>query len=171
MLKHLVKNFNIKKIIKRHKPMFVAPSVTYSFERVGVLVDGNRFDNKTLIIDKLREYQLGNVEIMFLIYKNKKTKDVEQSEYFSSVDFGLSGEVKNTDVQFFCDYEFDLLISYYDNNISYLNLINCLSKAKFKVGFTAIKSKFNQLDINVAIDDCEVFFTELDKYLTIIKNK
>ena len=171
MLNHLVKNFNIKKIIKHRKPCFTAASSGYSFEKVGILVDGNRFDNKTLIIDKLREHQIGNTEIMFLIYKNNKNKDINQVEYFSPADFNLKGEIINSDVKYFCDYEFDLLINYYDKKVIYLDLINCLSKSKFKVGFTAIKSRFNQLEINVDLDDCETFFYELEKYLTIIKNK
>lgn len=171
MLKHLVKNFNIKKIIKNSKPVFTAPRLGYSFERVGVLVDGNRFDNKTLIVDKLREHQIGNTEVMFLIFKNNKNKDTQQVEYFSPADFNLKGEIINPDVKYFSDYDFDLLINYYDKKVAYISLINCLSKARFKVGFSAIKSRFNQLEINVELDDCETFFYELEKYLTIIKNK
>ncbi len=171
MLKHLVKTFNIKKIIKVSKPCFMASKTGYSFERVGVLVDGNRFDNKTLIIDKLREHQIGNVEIMFLIFKTNKNKDTGQVEYFSSSDVNLKGEIINPDVKYFCDYDFDLLINYYDKKVVYLSLLNCLSKARFKVGFSAIKSRFNQLEIDVELDDCETFFYELEKYLTIIKNK
>lgn len=171
MLKRLVKNFNIKKIIKSGKSGFKTPQSGYSFDRVGVLVDGNRFDNKTLIIDKLREHQIGNTEIMFLIYKNNKNKEISQVEYYSPVDFNLKGEIVNPDVKYFCDYDFDLLINYYDKKVTYISLINCLSKARFKVGFSAIKSRFNQLEIDVELDDCETFFYELEKYLTIIKNK
>ena len=83
----------------------------------------------------------------------------------------MSAEIIDQDVKDFCDSEYDLLVCYYDKKISYLNLINCLSKAKFKVGFSEVKSSFNQLDINVELDDYETYFSELYKYLTIIKNK
>ena len=77
MLNHLIKTFAIKRIIARNSVTFVPPKANYIFDRVGVLVDGNRFENKTVLIEKLKEYGLGNTEITFLIFKNKKNKDIE----------------------------------------------------------------------------------------------
>jgi len=86
---------------------------------------------------------------------------------FSPKDFGWKGDIKNTELQTFLDSEFDLLISYYEEDITELKLMTAKSKAKFKVGIFQEDERLNDLIIKTKVKQFGLFQAELIKYLTI----
>ncbi|QNK78607.1 DUF6913 domain-containing protein [Winogradskyella undariae] len=89
--------------------------------------------------------------------------------HFSPKDFGWKGKIKNTDLETFINTPFDLLICFFKNDVSQLNLITAASKAAFKVGISAQDERLYDLIIDVDLKDINIFKQELKKYLNILK--
>lgn len=163
-----IKKLTLNRIAATRSVSFDSSEVVFSFKKVGVLIDRPKGFSINDIQTQLEKYHLGNQVIAFLIYdKENNKKDI----YFSLKDVGTFGQIKKEYVQQFCDTTFDLLINYYDNSSPCLEYVTCISKSKFRVGFTTASSRFNQLEINTTVNQVPVFFAELNKYLQLFKNK
>ena len=81
----------------------------------------------------------------------------------------MNGRIKNNELQSFLNTPFDILVSYYKNDILELNLISALSKANFKVGISNKDERFHDLILDVLPNKFHVFKEEFIKYLTILK--
>jgi hypothetical protein len=79
------------------------------------------------------------------------------------------GEFESFFLNEFIKTEFDLLISYYDVEKTTLLMVTQKSRAKFKVGFALIDSRFNRWMIAVALENYKLFISELFRYLRNIK--
>jgi len=84
-------------------------------------------------------------------------------------DFGWNGAVKNVELNAFLDTKFDVLISYYEKEITELKLITAKSKAKFKIGVLQADERLNDLIIKTDLDEFGLFKEEVFKYLNILK--
>ncbi len=140
-----------------------------SFDVVAVLLDEVQFSDINLISKHLKSHQLGSTEIIYKIYKEPKKSEKGQSLLVTYNDFSLKGEVINPGLNDFIKKDFDLMINYYDKDVTVLKYVNLLSNAKMKIGFSVLNCTVNQLDINVPIKESQTFFSELKKYLTLIK--
>ncbi|MBJ6369015.1 DUF6913 domain-containing protein [Snuella sedimenti] len=87
---------------------------------------------------------------------------------FNPNDFGWNGTIKNVELKSFLDTEFDVLISYYTEELLELKLLTALSKSQFKVGILQTDKRLNDLIIKTDITEFNVFKEELYKYLTIL---
>ena len=80
----------------------------------------------------------------------------------------MAANFNNPDVNEFISKKFDLLINYYDIEKAPLLQVSNLSKASFKVGFSAVDKRINHFMINTTTDNYKVFIDELFKYLKIL---
>ena len=78
------------------------------------------------------------------------------------------GEIVDQVIHDFIKTKFDLLISYYVIEKPILLVITNQSKAQFKVGFSTIDKRFNNLLIAATMDKYSIFVQELFKYLKIL---
>jgi hypothetical protein len=97
-----------------------------------------------------------------------KTQGSKWESYFSPKDFGWKDKINHTDLQLFVEEDFDILISYYKEDILYLNMITAMSKANLKVGLSSKDSRLYDLIIDVQPKNFKTFKSEFKKYLTIL---
>ena len=63
---------------------------------------------------------------------------------------------------------YDVLINFYIKDIPQLNLVAAASNAKFKVGFSDVDNRINDLVIGAGPNNIDLFISELNKYLKIL---
>jgi len=68
----------------------------------------------------------------------------------------------------FISYDYDLLINFFKSN-NVLTLLSSKVNAKFRVGFSSVDSRLNDLIFSEKIKKFKEFDSELIKYLRIIK--
>ena len=79
-----------------------------------------------------------------------------------------SGNLKGKDSLEFISYDYDLLINFFKSN-NVLTLLSSKVNAKFRVGFSSVDSRLNDLIFSEKIKKFKEFDSELIKYLRIIK--
>lgn len=169
MFLKLIKNFSAKRILKKSSLNVKPDETANKVESVGILIDETDFDKKDDLVMELvtSGIDLNNIEI--LSYKNKyKKKDDITCSHFSSKDITWLGTIEKDNVKQFKSKKFDLLISYYDVTKTPLLIVTHRSKARFKVGFSSVDSRFNHLMIDINMKDYKTFMAELVKYLKIL---
>ncbi len=87
---------------------------------------------------------------------------------FNAGDISWGGKIANPELQSFVNTNFDVLISYYTQDVTALKYITAISKAKFKVGIFKTDDRLNDLIINTEINQTDNFKTELYKYLKVL---
>ncbi|MFV0564532.1 MAG: DUF6913 domain-containing protein [Flavobacteriaceae bacterium] len=140
-------------------------------ERLGVIVNIDEFTDleqfKTLT--KLLNLKENKVEL--IAFTNKKNKEDVNSRIkcYNAKDFGRRGVLKEKALTDFVNTPFDVLISYYAQNILELKLLTAQSKAKFKIGTLQADERINDLIIKTKTNEFNLFKNEVFKYLTILK--
>ena len=169
MFLKLIKDFLIKKSVKKsltnYKPFVTEDKI----QTVGLLIDETYFAKDSELISEIfsNGIEQGNVKV--LIYKDRiKKKEVFDNPHFSIKDVSLGGEFKTQEVNNFIDTPFDMLISYYDIEKPPLMWLTIQSKAKFKVGFSTIDKRINAFMVGTIAEKHEEFVSELFKYLKIL---
>lgn len=109
-------------------------------------------------------------KLKIIAYSSNKKEDLlSWDECYNPKDFGWKGAIKNAELQSFLDTEFDVLISYYEEEILELKLITAKSKSKFKIGILQSDERLNDLIIKITLKQFSLFKDEVFKYLTILK--
>jgi hypothetical protein len=88
--------------------------------------------------------------------------------HYSPKDFGWKGKIKDRDLQNFINEPYDVLICYYENELSQLKQITAASNANLKVGISKKDERLYDLIIDVSSKEIDVFKQELKKYLNIL---
>jgi hypothetical protein len=88
--------------------------------------------------------------------------------YFCPKDLGWKGKINHIDLQAFTNETYDVLISYYKEDVLPLNLITAVSKANLKVGISRNDERLYDIIIDVKTKELEIFKQELKKYLNIL---
>ncbi|MFG6687569.1 DUF6913 domain-containing protein [Mariniflexile sp. HNIBRBA6329] len=104
--------------------------------------------------------------IAFSASKNETLKSWDVC--YTPNDFGWNGVIKNNELQDFLDIKFDVLISYYEAEVTELKWITAASKAQFKIGILQTDERLNDLIIKTNLKEFDVFKAEMFKYLTIL---
>lgn len=136
---------------------------------LGVIMHINEIDDFE-VFRKLAEslnIQPFNLKIIAYSSENKE-KPNSWDTCFNEKDFGWNGTIHNVELQSFLDTDFDVLISYYEEDILELKLITAKSKAQFKIGIFQPDSRLNDLIIQTQLNEFDAFKNELFKYLTIL---
>ena len=80
----------------------------------------------------------------------------------------FTGNLTGKDSLEFISYDYDLLINFFKSN-NVLTLLSSKVNAKFRVGFSSVDSRLNDLMFSDKINKFKEFDCELIKYLRIIK--
>lgn len=169
MFLKFIKDFALKKIIKKsltgYKPVADSNVIT----TIGILIDESYFFDKDGLITELIAHGIRRSDIETLSFKERiKPKEIVDCCHYTRKDISAMGTFQKEDVAAFVNKPFDMLISYYDVEKAPLLLATLKSKAKFKVGFSSIDSRFNNFMISTQAEKYTEFASELFKYLKIL---
>lgn len=169
MFLKFIKDFGLKKIIKKklahYKPVS-SPEVVHT---VGIILDESYFVDKEQLIKELMANGIDRNNIKTLSFKERlKAKEIMDCCHYTRKDISVTGNFEKPDVAEFIDTPFDMLISYYDVGKAPLLLATITSKAKFKVGFSSVDNRLNHFMISSQAEKHTEFISELFKYLKIL---
>lgn len=140
--------------------------------RLGILVDARNKYDISLIEEMANAIGVETKELQIMSFKDVKAsiegKDFSQINYFDDKMISFKGNVNSKPLNDFIQDTFDVLINFYHEDHTVLNLVAASSKAKFKVGFTSVDNRINDLVIGTPINNTDLFIHELKKYLKIL---
>jgi hypothetical protein len=140
-----------------------------TIQTVGLLVDSSNFKQKEYLIQELIAHGFIEKNISVITYTDKlNKKEINTKPLFDSGVMNWKGEIVDQVIHDFIKTKFDLLISYYVIEKPILLVITNQSKAQFKVGFSTIDKRLNNLLIAATMDKYSIFVQELFKYLKIL---
>ena len=169
MFLNFIKDFSLKKIIKKTLSNYKAAASPEGIATIGILLDETYFKDKEALINELESQGVkrGNIETLSFVESLKKGQ-VMDCCYYTRKEISSAGEFDKQDVAAFINKPFDLLISYYDVAKPPLVLATLKSKAKFKVGFATVDNRLNSFMIASQAERYKEFVGELVKYLKIL---
>ena len=164
-----IKEFWVKKIVKKKLLNVKHLATNSTIKKVGILFDETYFYEKDALLAELIMNGILLEDISLLVFKNVvKKNEILDNPFFSYKDISWIATIDKKEVTEFIRQDFDLLISYYDTEKSALLLVTNLSKATFKVGFATIDKRLNHFMVNTIAENYKVFVSELFKYLKIL---
>ncbi|MDV6169977.1 hypothetical protein R1T16_16180 [Flavobacterium sp. DG1-102-2] len=169
MFLKFIKDFGLKKIIKKSLPGYKPATSPDAINTIGILIDESYFADKEGLITELIGMGFKRSNIETLSFKEKiKPKEIVDCCHYTRKDISVGGTFAKEDVAAFINKPFDMLISYYDIEKAPLLLATLKSKAKFKVGFSSIDNRLNSFMISSQAEKYTEFISELFKYLKIL---
>jgi len=169
MFLKFIRDFGLKKIIRKSLLNYKPVSSTDVVTTVGIIVDESYFADKEALIEQLENNGIKRHNIQTLTFKERiKPNEVMDCCHFTRKDISSGGEFKKKDVAEFINTPFDMLISYYDVEKPPLVFATIKSKGNFKVGFTTVDKRLNHFMIGTIAEKYEEFIAELIKYLKIL---
>ncbi len=169
MFLKFIKDFALKKIIKKSLAGYKPVAGTDGVATVGILIDESYFFEKESLIAELIANGIKRSDIETLSFKERiKPKEIVDYRHFTRKDISAAGTFVKEDAAAFINRPFDMLISYYDVEKPPLLLATLKSKAKFKVGFSGVDNRFNHFMISSQAEKYTEFVSELFKYLKIL---
>jgi hypothetical protein len=169
MFSRIIKEFFLKKTIKKWLWEYNLEESEGKINTVGVVVDATYFFDKEQLVSEIKAMSKDFKEIKILVYQDKmKGKNIEHELVFSIKDIGFGGKINKKVVQDFVDYPFDLLINYFDEEKIPLLLVSKMSKAKFKVGFSNVDARIHHFMLSMELNKYKEFVSESFKYLKIL---
>lgn len=169
----ILKAFKVKsnqKLINKLIGSRKAALTSKKIESVGIILNLSEFDD----FEKLRIFFEGlsiNPNKIKLVGFTDDLKLMESSIelLYTDKQIGWRGKIKDNALTSFINSSFDVLISFYKEDILELNLVTALSKANFKVGLSNNDERLYDLILNVNPNNFDVFGNEFVKYLSILK--
>ena len=170
MFLNYIKEISLKRILKNSfKNINNLVGVT-AIKSVGLLLDESYFSKKDELINELVANGIRKDRIDVIIFNDKiAANEVFSYPTFNYKHISISGKFTEKVIVNFIQNKFDLLISYYDIEKPSLLLITNSSQASFKVGFSNIDKRLNNLTITTTAENYKIFVFELFKYLKILK--
>lgn len=163
------RTFSAKRVLKKSSLNVNSDVSNKPIQTVGVLVDETVFDKKDTLIQLLVSKGIKPDNISVLAYKkNYKKKENISYPHYSKKDISWLGTIENREAKEFKSKQFDLLISYYDEKKTPLQIVTHKSLADFKVGFASSDKRLNHFMIDTEVENYTVFVDELFKYLRIL---
>lgn len=165
----LIKDISVKKILKNSSATVTNVAFEKRIQTVGIIIDETSFANKDEVLQLLINNGFSKEKLSLLVFKNHyKKKEVVLEPHYSFKNISWLGTIENQEVKDFIAKDFDLLISYYDENKTPLQLVTHLSKATFKVGFLAVDTRHNHFLIDTQPENYSLYINEMFKYLRIL---
>lgn len=166
MFLKFIKDFALKKIVKKSLSEYKAPAAEGRIKRVGVLIDETYFAHREQLIEQIASQGISRDSIEILsFFESLKKERIPQCCHFTYKDVSTNGTFTKDDVNAFINKPFDLLINYYDVQKPPLALVSVQSKAGFKVGFSSVDTRLNVLMIAGRVEQYAEYVAELFKYL------
>ncbi|MEN2488361.1 hypothetical protein AAYQ05_11240 [Flavobacterium sp. B11] len=170
MFLNYIKEFFVKKSLNVNLNNEKSGVLAKNVQTIGLLIDESTFENSEALIKELTLHGIALENIKVLAYRERfKEKETYFRPTFGKKHIDWKGEIIEEYLNEFVKSEFDLLLSYYDVENVFLMSITNKSKAKFKVGFSAVDQKLNRLVINTELGSYKLFISELFRYLKNIK--
>ena len=164
-----IKDYFLKRILKKNLQNVKSNSSAVTIQTIGLLVDESYFFEKDALVKELIANGIVESNIKIIVYRDKlKNIEVKSQPTFGTKHLNWKAQIKNQEVNNFINEKFDLLISYYDVEKAFLIKVTHSSKAEFKVGFSSVDKRLNQLMINTNAENYTVFVHELFRYLKIL---
>jgi len=164
-----IKDFFLKKIIKKRLSNYKLTVTTEKIQTIGLLLDESYFSAQDNLIKELMAQGIPETNISVLIYKDRiKKKELFEHPFFSRKDIVLGGEPVKKEILDFCEKPFDMLIGYYDVEKAPLVWVTLHSNAKFKAGFATIDKRLHHFMIGTVAEKYQEFVSELFRYLKIL---
>ena len=121
---------------------------------LGVIMHINEIDDFELFRKLAENLNIQPFNFKIIAYSSEsKEKPNSWDICFNEKDFGWKGTIHNVELQSFLETDFDVLISYYEEDILELKLITAKSKAQFKIGIFQPDSRLNDLIIQTKLND------------------
>ncbi len=138
---------------------------------LAILIDASQSVNMPVLVKIANELGVKSEKLIVMGFKDEKDIDENDLEikYYSDKSFGVRGDIKDSSLKSFVEKDYDVLISFYDEDKIELNYISSASRAKLKVGFAEVDHRINDLIIGSATNNVNLFMTELKKYLKILQ--
>ncbi|MEL1240690.1 DUF6913 domain-containing protein [Flavobacterium flavipallidum] len=172
MFLDFLKSFSVKKIIKNSLLNVKNGSFLSDIKTVGLIVDESYFKDTASLINEIVLNGIKKENIELLLFKSKVHADFGiRTINLESSHLNRKAQITNKEVSDFIEKDFDLLINYFDVEKAILLVASHQSKAKFKVGFSSVDKRLNDLIINTNLGNCKVFVQELFRYLKILNKK
>lgn len=169
MFLNYIKEFIVKKSIKKRLLNVKTSLESGVVKKVGLIIDERYFTKADLLIQELLKNGILEQNLEVLFYKDRwKKSDSSAKIKCSAQDLNWNGSLSGAPLNNFINNHFDLLISYYDVEKAILMVVTQESKARFKVGFPKVEKGLNDLLINVTTENHSVFTQELFRYLKIL---
>ena len=170
MFLKFIKDFKLKKIIKKKLLLYKPRPVAGVIKTVGILTDEQYFTNYTLIIDSLISNSISRENISVISFRERvKKNEVGNIPSFTRSMVSGNGTFIKSELRQFAETPFDLLISYYDTEKPQLVILTLLSTAGFKAGFSSVNKKLNNFMVDTTTEKPDEYIAELFKYLRILK--
>lgn len=169
MFLKFIKDFRLKKIIKKMLPGYKATASDAKVVTVGIVIDETYFADREKLIQEIAAQGIttGNIQTLSFFERVKKGQ-VPECCHFTYKDVNGDGTFAKEDVTAFINKPFDLLISFYDVQKPPLALITLKSKAGFKAGFSTVDNRLNTFMIASQAEKYGEFTAELFRYLKIL---
>ncbi|WP_281637809.1 DUF6913 domain-containing protein [Flavobacterium marginilacus] len=159
----------MKKTLKKRLLNVKEESLSSPAVRVGLIVDESHFLETDALKQEIIQNGIVEDNIKIIVYRDSlKNKEVYSYSIFSLKDLNIKCEFTDKGINEFISDEFDLLISYYNEEKPFLLLLTNNSKAKFKAGFSTVDKRLNHLLVNIAPENYKGFTEELFRYLKIL---
>tara|TARA_Y100000815_G_C12962101_1_gene357071 strand:+ start:28 stop:561 length:534 start_codon:yes stop_codon:yes gene_type:complete len=136
---------------------------------VGCIVDLDQFYDASLFYEFVEDYNLRPNAVKIIGYKSFYDKNSPYSTpVFSDKDLGWNGNIENSYALEFLSREYDLLVNYYTQENLLVQLMSIKTKARFRAGFKDVDMVYNDLILDLPLNDFKTFKTELKKYLGVL---
>ena len=147
---------------KIHKPKEI--------KKIGVLIDSKLLLSPELILKELQNAGFAASRITVLQYDPSVPKNVDATtNSFGDKDILMMGKPSPAVVHF-CEQNPDLLINYFPENLPQLQLVSLRTKSKFRVGFSEVDPRLNDLIFCLPDKSPKLFFEQMNTYLKTITN-
>lgn len=169
MFLNYIKNFVLKKTLKKSVRNVQDESLYSPIIKVGLIIDESNFLGTAALKQEIISNGILEKNIKVIVYRDVlKSNEVYLESTFGLKDLNFKSEFTQQPINEFISEEFDLLINYYNEEKLFLLLLTNSSKAKFKVGFSTVDKRLNHFMINIDLDNYKGFITELFRYLKIL---
>ncbi|MRX68385.1 hypothetical protein SAMN06265349_101604 [Flavobacterium resistens] len=170
MFLNYIKELFVKKSLKNNLNIVKNEVFTSDIQTIGLLIDESKFRHSKELFNELSLCGIASENIKIVAYRDKlKKKKTYSRPTFSKKQINWRGEITESFLNEFIETEFDLLISYYEIEKPILMMVTSKSKAKFKIGFSAVDKKLNRWMIETEMENYKVFVSELFRYLKSLK--
>jgi hypothetical protein len=169
MFLNYIKNFVLKKTLKKSMRNVQDESLYSPIIKVGLIIDESNFLGTAALKKEIISNGILEKNIKVIVYRDVlKSNEVYLEPTFGLKDLNFKSEFTQQPINEFISEEFDLLINYYNEEKLFLLLLTNSSKAKFKVGFSTVDKRLNHFMINIDLDNYKGFIAELFRYLKIL---
>lgn len=170
MFFNYIKEFILKKIVKKKLHHEKATTVDTKINTIGIVLDEKYFAISNQLVHEFEQIGINREQIEIVGFKSIiKKQEVFNFPVLSYKNITLNGVINNAQIESFINLPFDLLINFYDAEKAPLLLTTFYSKATFKVGLGSVDKRLNHFIIDTEKVDYKIFFNELYKYLKILK--